>query len=61
AKFLQVGFYDLHEIARKLKVNPPKMESALKKLKGVRTHFLMTGVKSREKQFLDYTKTNFPI
>ena len=61
AKFPQVGFYDLHEIARKLKMDPPKMEVALKKLKGVRTHFSMTGVKSREKQFLDYTKTNFPI
>lgn len=46
AKFPQVGFYDLHELARKLKVNPPKMELALKKLKGMRTHFSMTGVKS---------------
>jgi tRNA (guanine26-N2/guanine27-N2)-dimethyltransferase len=50
AKVNQVGFYDLHEIARKLKVDPPKMELALKKLKAVRTHFSTTGIKSREKQ-----------
>ncbi len=54
AKFPQVGFYDLHEIARKLKVDPPKMETALRKLKGVRTHFSMTGVRSKEKQFSVY-------
>ncbi len=42
----QIGFYDLHEIARKLKINPPKIELALKKLKGVRTHFSLTGIKS---------------
>lgn len=48
AKFPQVGFYDLHEIARKLKVNPPKMEVALKKLKGARTHFLLTGIRTEK-------------
>ncbi len=55
AKVNQVGFYDLHEIARKLKMDPPKMELALKKLKGVRTHFLMTGVKS-ERTITEITK-----
>ncbi|MBI4981081.1 tRNA (guanine(10)-N(2))-dimethyltransferase [Candidatus Woesearchaeota archaeon] len=48
SKVNQVGFYDLHEIARKLKVDPPKMELALKKLKAVRTHFLLTGIKSEK-------------
>lgn len=41
------GFYDLHALARKYKKEPPKMEMALKKLKGVRTHFSLTGVKSK--------------
>ncbi len=50
AKHPQVGFYDLHVMAHKLKKDPPKMESALKKLKGVRTHFSLTGVKT-EKTF----------
>lgn len=49
-----LGFINLHEIARKLKKNPPKMELALKKWKGVRTHFSMTGIKSREKQLSVY-------
>jgi len=52
AKVNQVGFYDLHEIARMQKKNPPKMELALKRFKGVRTHFSMTGIKSREKTIL---------
>ncbi|MBI4983678.1 tRNA (guanine(10)-N(2))-dimethyltransferase [Candidatus Woesearchaeota archaeon] len=51
SKIPQVGFYDLHEIARKLKVNPPKIEIALKKLRAVRTHFSTTGVKSGKKGF----------
>ncbi len=41
-----VGFHDLHEIARKLKQNPPKLEPFLKKVKGVRTHFSPTGIKT---------------
>ncbi len=42
----KVGFYDLHEIARKLKKEPPKTEIILKKLKAVRTHFSPTGIKT---------------
>ena len=45
----QVGFYDVHEIARKYKTNPPKMDVALKKCNGVRTHFSMTGIKTEKK------------
>ena len=41
-----VGFYDLHILARKNKTEPPKMEIGLKRLKGVRTHFSPTGVKT---------------
>lgn len=41
-----VGFYDLHVLAGKNKIDPPKMEIALKKLKGVRTHFSPTGIKT---------------
>ncbi len=46
SKMDQLGFVDLHEMARIRKVNPPKMEVALKKLKGVRTHLSSTGIKS---------------
>ena len=42
-----VGFYDLHEIARKLKKEPPKMKLALLKLNAVRTHFSLNGIKTR--------------
>ncbi len=45
AKVEQMGFYDLHELARKHKANPLKMEEALKKWKGVRTHFSPYGIK----------------
>lgn len=43
-----VGFYDLHELARVCKRNPPKMETTLKKLKAVRTHFSPNGVKTKK-------------
>ena len=46
SKITTVGFYDLHVLARKYKKEPPKMEFALKKLNGVRTHFSLTGVKT---------------
>lgn len=49
SKIDRLGFVDLHEMARIRKVNPPKMEIALKKLKGVRTHFSATGIKCGEK------------
>ncbi len=41
-----VGFYDMHVLARKNKTEPAKMEIELKRLKGVRTHFSPTGVKT---------------
>ncbi|MFA6461313.1 MAG: hypothetical protein WCV90_03530 [Candidatus Woesearchaeota archaeon] len=41
----QVGFVDVHEVARIQKKNPPRMEDALKKYKGVRTHFTVHGIK----------------
>lgn len=43
-----VGFYDLHVLAKKLGKEPPRMEIALKKLKGVRTHFSVYGVKTEK-------------
>jgi len=46
SKNKQVGFYDLHECARFLKVNPPRMEEALSGLKAVRTHFTNTSIKT---------------
>ncbi len=42
----RVGFYDLHIWARKYKIDPPKIEVALKSLEGVRTHFTSTGIKT---------------
>lgn len=42
----KVGFYDLHVLSRKYKTEPPKMEPALKTLKGMRTHFTPTGIKT---------------
>ncbi len=42
-----VGFYDLHVLARRYKKNSPKIEVALKRLNGVRTHFSLTGVKTK--------------
>lgn len=42
----RVGFYDLHVLSRKYKKEPPKMELALRKLKGVRTSFSPTGIKT---------------
>tara|TARA_Y100000310_G_C20669637_1_gene809507 strand:- start:125 stop:1303 length:1179 start_codon:yes stop_codon:yes gene_type:complete len=41
-----VGFYDLHEIARKHKIEIPKIETVLKKVNGTRTHFSPNGVKT---------------
>ncbi len=45
-----VGFYDLHEIAKILKINPPKVEDVLNKIKGVRTHFSPMGIKTKIKR-----------
>ncbi len=41
-----VGFYDLHQIARKLKTDVPRIDLVLEKVKGVRTHFSGTGIKT---------------
>ncbi|MBU0469899.1 MAG: tRNA (guanine(26)-N(2))-dimethyltransferase [Nanoarchaeota archaeon] len=41
-------FYDLHALSKKYKTDPPKMELALKKLKGTRTHFSLTGLKTEK-------------
>ncbi|MBT4936217.1 hypothetical protein HOL21_01090 [Candidatus Woesearchaeota archaeon] len=41
-----VGFYDLHVIEKKYKFPIGKMDSVLKKLKAVRTHFSLTGIKT---------------
>ena len=46
AKIDQVGFYDLQVLARKYKCDAPKIEGVLRKVKGVRTHFSGTGVKT---------------
>ena len=43
----QVGFYDLHTIAKKYKLNPPKIDQILKKFKATRTHFSPTGIKTK--------------
>ena len=42
-----VGFYDLHVFARKFRKEASKLEPLLTKVKGVRTHFSPTGIKSK--------------
>ncbi|MBS3169411.1 hypothetical protein J4210_02915 [Candidatus Woesearchaeota archaeon] len=56
----QIGYYDLHEIARKLKKDPPRMENILKKIKAVRTHFSGTGIKTMA-SLEEIKKEFFPI
>ncbi len=43
-----VGFYDLHVIAKKYGVETTKLEPVLKKVKGVRTQFSGTGIKTKK-------------
>ena len=43
-----LGFYDLHEIASKLKINPPRIEPFLKQLPAVHTHFSPNGIKTEK-------------
>ena len=43
-----VGFYDLHMIGKKYKLEPKKMDLMLKKLKGTRTHFSLYGIKTKK-------------
>ena len=40
------GFYDLNVVGSKYKLQTPNMQETLKKLKGTRTHFSLTGVKT---------------
>ncbi len=42
-----VGFYDIHEIAHKMKIIIPKMDEILQKTNGVRTHFSPSGIKTQ--------------
>ena len=42
-----VGFYDLHIIAKKLTLETTKLEPVLKKVKGARTQFSGTGIKTK--------------
>jgi tRNA (guanine26-N2/guanine27-N2)-dimethyltransferase len=44
-----VGFYDIHAIAKSYKLEPVKMQKVLKSVAGSRTHFSVTGVKTRKK------------
>ena len=44
----QPFFYDLHVLAKKYGKEPPKMDAALQKLQGVRTHFSVYGVKTKK-------------
>ena len=55
-----LGFYDLHALAKAYKSTPPKLEWALQKLNGVRTHFSLNGIKTN-KRFNEVIKmiTNF--
>src|SRR3989344_5407827 len=43
-----VGFYDLHVIAKKYGLETTKLEPVLKKVKGVRTQFSGTGIKTEK-------------
>jgi tRNA (guanine26-N2/guanine27-N2)-dimethyltransferase len=60
SKSKQIGFYDLHECARFLKQNPPRIEEALTGLKAVRTHFTNTGIKTDKnvKEVIAFIKKN---
>ncbi|MEK6900412.1 MAG: hypothetical protein AABX05_04785 [Nanoarchaeota archaeon] len=42
----RLGYYDLHALARKHRIKTTKLEPVLKKVKGVRTHFSPTGIKT---------------
>ena len=43
-----LGFYDMHALARAYKVAPPRMEMALRRLQGIRTHFSLNGFKTKK-------------
>jgi len=44
-----VGFHDLHELSRKYQFKTPKIDLALNKLNGTRSHFSPTGIKTNKK------------
>ena len=47
SKLDTAGFYDLHVIAKKYGLETTKLEPVLKKVKGARTHFSPTGIKTQ--------------
>ena len=47
SKLDTVGFYDLHVIAKKYGLETTKLEPVLKKVKGVRTQFSGTGIRTK--------------
>ena len=49
SKIDKPGFYDLHALAKKYKKEAPKMESVLKELQAVKTHFSDQGFKTKKK------------
>jgi tRNA (guanine26-N2/guanine27-N2)-dimethyltransferase len=49
AKNNHFGFYDLHIICKKYKIDVPKLEPLLKKLKATRTHFSPTSFRYEKK------------
>lgn len=49
SKINTVGFYDMHKVAKKLKIDIPRMEIIFNKLnKASRTHFSGYGIKTKE-------------
>lgn len=48
SKLDTVGFYDLHVIAKKYRLETTKIEPMVKKVKGVRTQFSGTGIKTKK-------------
>ena len=43
-----VGYHDLHVVAKKYQLETTKIEPVVKKVKGARTHFSPTGIKSEK-------------
>jgi len=49
ADFPDVGFFDLHAICKNYKLEPKKMKEIMKKIKSVKTHFSLNGIKTKKK------------
>ena len=49
SKIETVGFYDIHDIGRVYKIEIPKMDVLLSKIKGTRTHFSPYGIRTKLK------------